>query len=748
MIQTLRTYLTGFWFSLPVQLLLLHFKKYQVLLVFWYVLFATINGSFMHRFGAHMLFLYPEYLGKVDLLSTLLVGAGYAIFVLCWNITTFILCSNQFRFLAATTQPFLKYTINNGIIPLAFLLFYLVRAVQFARMQELLPWQSILALCGGFLLGFAFIMAVGLLYFFGADRTIYKRMSVQTKKTLAAKHQPLPNRKRRNGSFIRIDWYLSASLRLRQPRNVSHYTHEFLERIFSQHHLSSIFSVLLVFGLLIVAGLWQDNALMQLPSAGSIMVFFAILIAVAGGISYFLGQWSLLVAALFLWGLNVLYQKNILDPRNKAYGLQYEGVTKPLYTSAALVASAGPKNLALDSAHYIALLNTWKSKQATPKPTLVLMAVSGGGTRAAMFTTHALRYLDSSTNGHLQGATFLISGASGGMLGAAWFRELKWRYQQAGKQPPIPKTLTDAIGKDLLNPLFSSFVTRDLLKPAQFFTYQHKRYIKDRGFAFEQKLNSNTFGWLNKPLKAYAQAESSAQIPLLLASAVITRDGRKIIFTNHPARFLTASPQMGLQKAPYPDGIDFKSFFKEQNADQIRFLSVLRMNATFPYVLPNVWLPTQPVVDVMDAGFRDNTGLEICIRFAWYFKKWIAENCSHVLIVQTRDKPEGGWENPYESDNIFDLVAKPALLTQNNLFQFQEYEQLRKLTMLEEGLRPLFKRVVLEYTPTKKQAGASLSFHLTKSEQVDIENALLLPQNQHSFHEIKKLLPPAALGNQ
>ncbi len=40
----------------------------------------------------------------------------------------------------------------------------------------------------------------------------------------------------------------------------------------------------------------------------------------------------------------------------------------------------------------------------------------------------------------------------------------------------------------------------------------------------------------------------------------------------------------------------------------MRLLTALRINATFPYVLPNVWLPSKPVIDVMDAGLRDNYG--------------------------------------------------------------------------------------------------------------------------------------------
>ena len=57
---------------LPVQLVLLHFRKYQLLLVFWLILIATVTGHFAATFGAATLFLSPEYLGKINFTSMFL----------------------------------------------------------------------------------------------------------------------------------------------------------------------------------------------------------------------------------------------------------------------------------------------------------------------------------------------------------------------------------------------------------------------------------------------------------------------------------------------------------------------------------------------------------------------------------------------------------------------------------------------------------------------------------------------------
>ena len=48
----MKVFLKGLYHPFPIQLVLLHFKKFQVLLFFWFILFSTVNGTFMKTFGA------------------------------------------------------------------------------------------------------------------------------------------------------------------------------------------------------------------------------------------------------------------------------------------------------------------------------------------------------------------------------------------------------------------------------------------------------------------------------------------------------------------------------------------------------------------------------------------------------------------------------------------------------------------------------------------------------------------------
>ena len=95
---------------------------------------------------------------------------------------------------------------------------------------------------------------------------------------------------------------------------------------------------------------------------------------------------------------------------------------------------------------------------------LLIINTSGGGSRSAAFTMNILQKLDKLNGGRLMDKTFMITGASGGMFGAAYFRELsRLREYKDSTINPDDRKYTDAISGDLLNPLFSSFVARDLI---------------------------------------------------------------------------------------------------------------------------------------------------------------------------------------------------------------------------------------------------------------------------------------------
>ena len=279
----------------------------------------------MKAYGVNSLYLSPEYLGNVNAISAGIVGMSLAVFIMSWNITTFILFCRHFKFLATTTRPFLKYCINNSLIPVLFLLFYFGEALYFNKYRELSSNWQIFVLISGFLLGFIFIISFFLPLFFRADRSITQRMVTVISKPTEFKtvFQPQVALTSGGSRLIKVTSYLNTPFTVRPVRDVTHYSSIFIDTVFSRHNFAAMLSVFIAFIFLITVGFFLDHHIFQLPAAASITLFFAILVAVAGAFSYFLQSWSVPFFVLLIIVLNILYEYEVIDPTNKAYGLNY-----------------------------------------------------------------------------------------------------------------------------------------------------------------------------------------------------------------------------------------------------------------------------------------------------------------------------------------------------------------------------------------------------------------------------------------
>ncbi|MBK7885026.1 MAG: patatin-like phospholipase family protein [Chitinophagaceae bacterium] len=729
------------FYSFPIQLFILHFRKYQVLLIFWYILVSTVNSGFMKSFGADALFFSPEYLDKVNALGAAIVGTALGVFVMSWNITTFILHSKRCKFLATTSEPFLKYCINNALLPLCFLIFYIIKLYQFNEYKELMGVGQIIIIISGILAGFFLLISFSFAYFFGAEKTIqYRRTNnITNPPAYKAFYNPV-NLLQQKGFGMKVSFYFNTRLQLRKARNAGHYSQSFLDTIFKRHHFAAMISIVLAFIFLVAVGFLLDNIFFQLPAAASILVFFAVMIAVIGALTYFLQSWSLPAVILFFVVLNILYQKQIIDPRNKAYGINYTNVNeRPSYNKQSLQQLCMPEKILADKSNMISILNKWKAKQHQEKPVMVFINVSGGGLRSAAFVMNMLQKADSVTKGKLFNSTFMITGASGGMLSAAYYREV-YRNKQKDSTINLHNTkYADNISKDMLNSIFSSMIARDIFAPAQKFTEGNFKYIKDRGYSFEQRLKDNTGGILNKPLKDYVQDEKNAAIPLMIFNSVISRDGRKMMASTQPISFMMKPANMANDNTVSPDAVDFAAMFARQDPLNLRLLTALRMNATFPYVLPNVWLPSEPVIDVMDAGIRDNYGQETTLRFIENFKNWIDANTSGVVILQIRDRVKDNWHQPFVSNSISDILIKPATMLQSNWYKLQDFFQTDQFSYFNED-NPSIQRISFMYVPQKEEQGAALNFHLTAREKRDIIASFYNSFNQASLQKVVEMI--------
>jgi hypothetical protein len=254
-------------------------------------------------------------------------------------------------------------------------------------------------------------------------------------------------------------------------------------------------------------------------------------------------------------------------------------------------------------------------------------------------------------------------------------------------------------------------------------------------------LNQNTEGILDHPIGFYKPLEKNATIPLMILNPVITRDFKKLMICTQPLSFMMQEEYLdSSSRLSGPDAIDFSALFSNTGPMNLGMLTALRMNATYPYILPAVWLPSNPVIDVMDAGLRDNNGQETTLRFLRVFKDWINENTRGVLIIQIRSRQKSSWDNSFKSGGIGELVTKPFTMMQKNLFMVQDYYQNDEITYAQSFLDSPLHRVAFMYIPEKEQSGASLNFHLTANEKVEVQASLKRKNNVEAFEQVRNIM--------
>ncbi|MFK8056911.1 MAG: hypothetical protein AB8F78_12385 [Saprospiraceae bacterium] len=812
--QRLRKRLGQIWYSFPVQLLALQVRQNHLLLALWMLLALFIGNHLASKFGVQYLFLEPEYKGEVGFASFFLLGIGLGGLVMTWNLTTYLLTARYFPFLATLERPFSKYCINNSLLPIGFFLYYAWQLRDFLQAELNFGNGQLFAVLSSLAFGVAVVIVAYVVYFRFTNKDIASYPALKDLirgRTSRRRFMPPGYRKMDVERIIsgetawRVDTYLTEKIQPRITRSIAHYSPHHILRIFRQNHLNAL--VLQTFLLIVLMGIGFgiDYDWIRIPAGASIFILFSVIAAFAGAITYWFHSWRTTIFILLLVSINMVTGRDWFSFRNKAYGMDYSA-TLPVYQYDRLVEIAAPDNVATDRDSMRIILDRWKARTGEEKPRMVLLCVSGGGLKATFWTTNVLQEAQRATQGKMFAHTSLISGASGGMIGAAYFREvqlgkrleamdllglgssvlsLRQNLSQtpaavntslAGADDESPAGLRESkkeeklkigadfpeeglfegqvlttvledsihlqnVGKDLLNSVAFSIVSKDLFLPSGSFEYEGQSYQKDRGYAFEQQLHENLDGRLNKSIGDYEAAERSATIPMLLLTPSIVNDARRLVISPLGVSHLTLPPvAVGRTTEFEVDAVDFGALFKDFRPERLSFSTALRMNATYPYVLPNVYLPSNPPVEVMDAGFRDNFGVLEASRFLQVYREWILENTSGVALVQvsTLEKFEGVQE--HEPKGWIESFFNP-LGVAGQLMSLQDFQTDETVGLLYDLLgEDNFDFIRFSYRPGQDRNAASMTFHLTQGEKKDIRESINHPDNVLAMEKLKRSL--------
>ncbi|NNC84066.1 MAG: patatin-like phospholipase family protein [Flavobacteriales bacterium] len=751
----------GLWSSIlyffPFQLLILHLKKNHLLIIFWLLLFGYISGALANKYGVSFLFLYPEYLGEVGFWSHFLIGFVLGGFVMAFNIYTYVIHAYRFPFLATLSTPFYKFCLNNFLIPGFFLAFYLWEIIAFQRAIEFESAADIGFHVTGLLFGFFVFMFFSLVYFRGTNKDIF--IFVKSNKEERRKgrfyefydkfvrEQIRQSSKRMRQRPWRVESYFRSPFSIALARESDHYKKETLRQVFRQNHFNaSLFEVGLVISFLIIMN-FGELPIFTIPGGASVILVFTLMLMILSILLSWFRGWAITVLVILVLVANH-YSNDLrfLPQQNALYGLDYQNKPVPYSEEQLLKLVEDGQHLVEQRQTMEATLGKWRAKQDAEKPKLLIVNVSGGGLRSALWTTSILSHVDSLLQGRLMERTALMSGASGGMLGLAYLRECYYS-DQTGPLYAKRDAMEQAISRDILNPVLLSIASTDLLFQLGRFEYDGKAYPKDRAYRFEKQWLENTEGGLDRALSEYRQPETDAEIPMLILYPTIINDGRKLLVSPMDLTFMTLLPDEHAELIDHQfDFVEFRSLFKDHGADDARFTSLLRANATFPYILPQVSLPSEPTMQLMDAGIRDNFGFTVSFRFIASMQQWIEENTSGVVILQVRDKRKDV-QGEVDSQRILSRLTSPLGNVYGNFIKSQDFVHDELYASTRKWLKVPLDQVILQMQQPGEE-NVSMSWHLTALEKRQIEESVYSKENRQSIQRLIQLLdaapPPVA----
>ncbi|MEM7620895.1 MAG: hypothetical protein AAF228_10625 [Pseudomonadota bacterium] len=344
-------------------------------------------------------------------------------------------------------------------------------------------------------------------------------------------------------------------------------------------------------------------------------------------------------------------------------------------------------------------LESWKNRLGKRKPKLVLVTTSGGAYRAAFWTALVLDKLkqESARSGPLARLTDhvkLVTGASGGMVGAAYFvasrgpkgddkrsivsmieqdiehAQLSSHFTnvfQVGKDTPqknvegsTSKTTLDLIAgtthpvaRDTLSSIIQNLVQEDVRHI--FLPYRQKL---DRGRVLEDH-----WGALKTSFSDLKKGEMEGWRPSIILSPMVIETGQPMLISNlslstirktmpKPVFFILRAfpdtdPRADKERRAernvlkqQQDALEFFRLFPGAQ-QQFRLGTAVRMSASFAYISPAVELPTFPAQRVVDAGYYDNYGVSMAIAYLRQrdVMQWVSENTSGVMLIQIRAFP-------------------------------------------------------------------------------------------------------------
>ena len=153
-----------------------------------------------------------------------------------------------------------------------------------------------------------------------------------------------------------------------------------------------------------------------------------------------------------------------------------------------------------------------------------------------------------------------------------------------------------------------------------------------------------------------------------------------------------------------------------------------------------VSLPSVPNLEIVDAGIKDNYGIQTSTQFLDEFSNWIKNNTDGVVFIEIRDTPK---LKPIKSEvnynSLMQRLTVPVGNIISNVLRIQDYNNAQLLAKTKKNYPTNFDCFTLYVNQTDKQ-NISMSWHLTELDYKKIHHSIESEHNQKEIEKIRVLL--------
>jgi len=370
-----------------------------------------------------------------------------------------------------------------------------------------------------------------------------------------------------------------------------------------------------------------------------------------------------------------------------------------------------------------------------PGSTVIVVAASGGGIKAAAWTTRVLTGLEEHNPRIFGDSVRLISAVSGGSVGAMYFVS---EYDANGTGlPSDAMTLEKAVARSeasSLDDIAWGLVYPDFLRV---FVPVFKHL--DRGEALEAALSRelpNRKHHLWSPLSDWREGVLEGWRPAVVFNATVVESGERFLLG-------TTDLSHAVGRTSLRD-----SQFPQFAVRDVSLVTAARLSATFPYVSPAARpdiAGTQ--IHVVDGGYTDNYGMATLLTWLDEALRAPGNPVRHVLIIEIRASPPAseppplswrGW--PFQS-----YAPISAMLNVRDTGQLpRNEEELGLLRRYAASCNIDIEDAVFEYPPEN----APLSWHLSPNDKKQIETIWASAATEEQKQTVRAFLeaPPTPLA--